>query len=279
MNTVFVTTCKNREFHLAPTLKANLTDNPNSTFVVLDYGSKENLLPNSAWQSDRLKVYRYETEGPFHVAHAKNMAARLGALEGADVLVTLDADNFAGSNFDQFVAANLKDGVFLCPDYDGIRDMSWDEDRPLRGYAGRLAVRTQDFIKAGGYDEIYDTWRGEDIDFNARMLRMGYQRKFIDNSYLKVIPHSNDVRFKEYPTARAFQIRGGWSRGGYGIGGWRQDDNEEAFYDCASLTNVMIVNSVTNIGEGAFWGCSGLLSVAIPNSVTSLGGLSVCGLF
>ena len=44
-----------------------------------------------------------------------------------------------------------------------------------------------------------------------------------------------------------------------------------AFYDCSSLTSVTIPNSVTSIGEFAFNGCSSFTSVTIPNSVTSIG--------
>ena len=42
------------------------------------------------------------------------------------------------------------------------------------------------------------------------------------------------------------------------------------FYDCDSLTSVIIPNSVTSLGAGCFRKCS-LISVTIPNSVTSLG--------
>ena len=49
------------------------------------------------------------------------------------------------------------------------------------------------------------------------------------------------------------------------IGDW-------AFVGCSSLTSVTIPNSVTSIGAGAFDGCKSLTSVTIPNSVTSIGG-------
>jgi len=44
-----------------------------------------------------------------------------------------------------------------------------------------------------------------------------------------------------------------------------------AFYGCSGLTSVIIPNSVTSIGNYAFSRCSGLTSVTIPNSVTSIG--------
>ena len=46
---------------------------------------------------------------------------------------------------------------------------------------------------------------------------------------------------------------------------------KKAFQYCSSLTSIEIPNSVTSIGERAFSGCSGLTSVEIPNSVTSIG--------
>ena len=45
---------------------------------------------------------------------------------------------------------------------------------------------------------------------------------------------------------------------------------QSAFSGCTGLTSVIIPNSVTSIGQSVFSGCSGLTSVTIPNSVTSI---------
>ena len=42
--------------------------------------------------------------------------------------------------------------------------------------------------------------------------------------------------------------------------------------ESTEITDLVIPNSVTSIGDHAFVGCSGLTSVSIPNSVTSIGG-------
>lgn len=50
-----------------------------------------------------------------------------------------------------------------------------------------------------------------------------------------------------------------------------------AFYGCGGLTSVTIPNSVTSIGSYAFYNCSGLISVTIPNSVTDIGSSAFSG--
>ena len=46
---------------------------------------------------------------------------------------------------------------------------------------------------------------------------------------------------------------------------------DNAFEGCSGLTSVTIGNSVTSIGDYAFYFCNGLTSVTIGNSVTSIG--------
>lgn len=46
---------------------------------------------------------------------------------------------------------------------------------------------------------------------------------------------------------------------------------EAAFYNCTALTSITIPASVTSIGQYAFFGCSSLTSIDIPSSVTSIG--------
>lgn len=221
----FVTTCKGRAQHLKSTLPRNLADNAiymndqvgdaNPVFIILDYSSPDDLLPylfknhERDIKSGRVVVYSFldPNPGPFRMAHAKNLAARCGILEGADILVTLDADNYTGPGFAQFVSDNVQWNTFLCPDFPLIHSLPHGPTRPMRGYAGRLAIRAQDFLKAGGYDEIFDVWGSEDMDMIFRLQRMGYSMRHIDNGYLNTIPHPAEIRFKEYPEAQKYETK------------------------------------------------------------------------
>ena len=237
---VFCTTCKGRAEHLTETLPRNMADNAdyeNCKFVVLDYCDPGPLRAflwsrhKQDMRSGRLAVYSFmghesgETTDPdpvlsvlsnrvpppnipFHMAHAKNMAARCGILEGADILVTLDADNLTGPGFARYVSEQMSGSglcTFMCPDFPAINSMPHGPDRPARGYAGRLAIRAQDFLKAGGYDEIYDTWRGEDMDLIYRLRRIGYAERHIENRFLNALRHGSEVRFREYPPAQCYE--------------------------------------------------------------------------
>ncbi|MEE1047729.1 MAG: leucine-rich repeat domain-containing protein [Clostridia bacterium] len=44
-----------------------------------------------------------------------------------------------------------------------------------------------------------------------------------------------------------------------------------AFYNCSSLTDIVLTDGVTSIEEDAFYNCSGLTRITVPNSVISIG--------
>jgi len=200
---VFCTTCKNRTQHLEQTLPRNLADNnlPNSKFVVLDYNSEDHMarhvLSNfkEELESGKLVYYKYHKKHAFRMAHAKNMAHRLGIIEGGDILVNMDADNFTEPNFDQYLLDKFSsaDGVFLWANMiKGVLP---------KGISGRIAVSKDAFLNAGGYDEKYDTYSPDDKDFKARLVRLEYTPLEIDTRYLNAIRHNDKMRFKEYPDA------------------------------------------------------------------------------
>lgn len=194
------TTCKGRLQHLRVTLPKNMEDNPSAKFIVVDYADQDGMLD---WLKDNLSqeisdgklvVYSLEPPRQFQMAHAKNIAHRLGILEGCDKLINIDADNFAGQGFAEYVDENLHDNNFLWSKMiKGVLP---------RGISGRIAVTKNTFIKSGGYDEKFSTWSPDDHDFNSRLQRLGYRATEIDIKYLNAVRHNDKIRFKEYTHAQ-----------------------------------------------------------------------------
>jgi hypothetical protein len=211
MKIAFCATCKGRAQHIEETLPQNLMDNPGypdeAVFVLLDYNSQDHLAEyvrtshQESIDAGRLVYYHHKEPKKFKVAHAKNMAHRLGILEGADILVNLDADNFTGPNFATFIAEQFdtKEDVFLF-----ARMIQHGPDRLPRGINGRIAASAKAFLKAGGYDERFATWSPDDKDFNLRLRRLGYKGKEIDRRFLNCILHNDRMRFKHVSTHEAY---------------------------------------------------------------------------
>jgi hypothetical protein len=202
----FCTTCRGRAQHIKLTLPKNLKDNPgpNSKFVLVDYSSQDDLVEylrsHHAMDiaSGKLIVYHYPNVEKFRMAHAKNMAHRLGIAEGGTVLVNLDADNYTGPNFDEYLEEKFKEpNIFMW-----ARVMQANGDRLKRGASGRIVVSAKDFINVGGYDEKYEHWASDDKDFSARLRSCGIAGREIDPKYLDLVLHNDKMRFRDYPHIR-----------------------------------------------------------------------------
>lgn len=203
MKISFCTTCMGRTHHLRETLLRNIRDNhlpdgPQVEFVVLDYNSKDGM---GDWilndpelqpylESGVLQYFRTEDPEHFHMAHAKNMAHRLAS---GDVLCNLDADNFLGYGFSQYLDCIFTNNpnVVLNPSQ-RVSKMFGPDDR---GFFGRVAVARTNFERLQGYDEQFKGWGFEDTDFMQRAKGLGLQHLRIDNlKYLEIITHSNHDR-------------------------------------------------------------------------------------
>jgi hypothetical protein len=145
--------------------------------------------------SGKLTYYRYFGQHAFRMAHAKNLAHRLGIREGGTVLCNLDADNFTGLNFDAYIRNHF---------HTDRRVLLWAnmvKGVMPKGISGRIVCTKDAFLLAGGYDEKYTTYSPDDKDFRARLMRMEHEPLEIDPRFLNAIRHTDKMRFKEYPEA------------------------------------------------------------------------------
>lgn len=204
MKVAFCTTCRNRTEHLSRTLPRNIANNPNVLHVVVDYndpnGLGEHIRKHHAadLEHGRLAYYRYTGHPVFRMAHAKNLAHRCAMREGAQYLVNVDADNFAPPNFGEWA----KDTLSYGNTYGWSRMVKEGEGRLPRGISGRIAVTSEAFVLAGGYDERFVAWSSDDKDFNQRVARLGFVGIEVPGRFLDAILHNDKQRFKDYPEAR-----------------------------------------------------------------------------
>lgn len=261
----YCTTCKDklgeatRLSHLKQTLPANMAaekNNPNVEFVVLDYGSDDNL---AAWikqnyqaeiDSGRLRYARYEAPH-FKMAHAKNMAHRVAT---GDVLCNVDADNFIVKDFSKWLGEKFDKNIDSVVTYSSITFADDFQHKLKRlgglpasvsGAGGRLAISRDNFNRLHGYDETYSAWGGDDYNLVVRAIKVGAEKlKIPDNLLGKVISHDHAERFsnmserdKEISRLRLYE--------GY----WRRNLNW--YKRLLSESTNLSVNPDGNVGCGA----------------------------
>lgn len=188
----------NRKHHVMQTLPQNIADNcqyPNIEFVLLDYGSTDGL---EQWveqemqqhiESGILVYYRTYAPDNFMRSHSRNMAFRLAS---GDLLCNVDADNFTGKGFAQYLnnMFTAENNIFVSVDSSGLVGRTGD-------IYGRFCCRKEDFVAVGGLDEDFIRYGWEDIDLYNRLKLHGLTEKFIDGPlFLRAITHYDIERYE-----------------------------------------------------------------------------------
>lgn len=156
-------------------------------------------------RSGRLVIYSFPEADRFLMAPAKNLAHRCAIHEGADVICGLDADNFTGPNFDEYIHGVFSEAKTETALYGSPGIFLWArmlQGKMRRGVSGRIAMTAKDFWLTGGYDEAYEDWGPDDKDMNVRLERLGRVPIEIPAQFLDAINHQDKLRFREYPHAR-----------------------------------------------------------------------------
>ncbi|MFN3850161.1 MAG: glycosyltransferase family 2 protein [Spirosomataceae bacterium] len=192
MKISFCTTVMNRVHHLQETLPNNLESCNNDEeveFVILDYNSKDGL---ADWMKENIvkfgtKVKNYHTKEPqfYNRSHSRNMAFRLAK---GEILVNLDADNFVGEGFVNYLKKTFAENnsCFVCPSHDASTDTF-----------GKVAFAKNDFYNLKGYDEAIECYGFEDFDIKSRLLNLGRKDiNFSELNFLKAISHTTEERIK-----------------------------------------------------------------------------------
>ena len=193
----FCTTVMDRYDHLSETFIKNIIDNkqfPDCEFVLLNYKCPDPRTDEYVksvlaehMESGKLTYYKYNNNGgpEFYPAHARNLAIRLAQ---NDIVCNVDADNFTGPGFSEYVSAMFNfENIFLRGPVD------------RRGVAGRICCYKKHWEAVGGYDERFINWGVEDSDFSNRLERFGLEKKTILNEkFCMCIQHDDNTRTRHY---------------------------------------------------------------------------------
>jgi glycosyltransferase involved in cell wall biosynthesis len=182
----------NRLHHLKQTLPTNIEDNQdydNLEIIVLDYNSTDGLeqfiKENFERDLDTGKLIYYKTLTPiyFNRSHSRNLAFKLAT---GDVICNIDADNYTGKNFAQYVSDEFcsHEKIFLTTINTLNRNYSKD-------ILGKICVERSDFFTVRGYDERMVNYGFEDFDFANRLELLQLKKKGVKNDpeYFKSIKH------------------------------------------------------------------------------------------
>lgn len=178
------------------TLEKNILDNfliDNVEFVVLDYNSQDGL---SDWIHDYMGKYikmgilvYYKTIEPIHYlrSHSRNMAFLLAK---GDIVCNLDADNYLGKGFAQF----------MLEAFYNEQHIFYTSDLHSGDAFGRVCLTKEDFISVRGYNESLIGYGVEDAELFNRLINKGLKQKIFNQpEFYNVITHSDEDRISHEP--------------------------------------------------------------------------------
>ena len=182
----------NRTYDLKKTLPLVIqaaNASPPVEIVVLDYNSQDDL-DEYLYSNDEafkdciglLKHRKYTGRDHYHMAHARNLSVL--ASKG------------------EFVVISSAD-VLISDDYfEAIREALAEDDyiwlRHSRRFVGVIAVKREEFVEAGGFDERFEFYGKEDKDLKLRLERRGGKVVVLPDKYLGLIVTPKVDKFKNY---------------------------------------------------------------------------------
>lgn len=192
----FVTTCKGRLHHIKQTLPTIIAESP-AEIILVDYGCPDN---TGGWVEENhpgVKVIRIDDDPGFCLPRARNIGA---AHSTAPWLCFIDADIRVKSGWLDWMRQHLDDRSFY--------RASLDEGRQLQEIAGTFLCTRAAFTAAGGYDEVFRGWGGEDIDLYARLPHQGdASPAYYPNQFVEPIAHADEER-TTFHTIKNISIQG-----------------------------------------------------------------------
>ena len=148
--------------------------------AILDYNSSDGLEAYVCQYGSQITYTRYQGREHYHAAHAWNLAVRCSA---GEYVVIAGADALFRENYVSV-----------------LRDLIATGAQWIRGrhYKGILCVERAEFVAAGGYDERFEFYGGEDKELEDRLRRRGAQFALLPDDLVYTLKTSNTDKIANY---------------------------------------------------------------------------------
>lgn len=162
---------------------------PPVEIMVLNYDSRDDLQEyiklvmetKPMVEGNILSYTKYTGQGYYHIAHAWNLAVKASI---GEYVVIMGADAMPVENF-----------LVVIRDLLAKHNYTWMHGKKLRGIT---VCKKKEFIDAGGYDERFEFYGGEDKDLSSRLHRRKASFGKIPPDLLSVVKTPNSEKLKNY---------------------------------------------------------------------------------
>lgn len=178
----FITTCMGRLGHLQQTLP-RAAKQARSHCVVVDYSCPDQCGDWVEQHHPGVRVVRVPGQSRFNASRARNLGAQAG---DGPWLCFLDADTVVHEHFAELILPRLEPGCFFTA-------QPW-----VKSLMGTFLCSRDDFIRCGGYDEVFQGWGTEDRDLYIRLGLLGLTERGFPVDWLSNIPHDDELRVKNH---------------------------------------------------------------------------------
>jgi glycosyltransferase involved in cell wall biosynthesis len=151
--------------------------------IVVDYSCPDKVGDWVEAHFPSVRLVRVEDDPGFCLARARNLGA--GAATG-DLVCFVDADVKINIEWIDWIRARADGNTFFTVAVDGQPSSA--------ELVGTFVCPAGLFRKAGGYDEAFRGWGGEDSDIYARLRSLGARQQQYPSSFLQPIQHQDSDR-------------------------------------------------------------------------------------
>ena len=195
--------CMNRTYDLERTMPY-LIDVANASppveIAVLNYNSQDDLerymqgvIKTADLDGSGIVYNRYTGRVHYHMAHAYNLAVMTSS---GDYITIMGADAIPSEEFVVEARRLIADGCV------------WMRGRH---YKGIMTIQRQEFIDAGGFDEQFEFYGGEDKELEARLTRRGSKFGLMPDGLVRALRTGNKAKVQNYRlplSKREMMVRG-----------------------------------------------------------------------